>query len=165
MPIFGYCLRTEAGAIRAMTREGEGMRRNLLLVLATVLLAQGTTPARSDGLGQTAGEMFETCRQFRDVDFTRKQLNLPADFETGVCWGTFVALYSASNLVNASERRPLLYICPTQDTSVARFISVYLAYLEAHPEIYGEPFMLSAHTSLSKAFPCEGRTFTEDGWK
>lgn len=140
------------------------MRRSLVLVMATALMAQTATPARSADLTLTAGEMFESCRPFRGVDFTREQLQLPSDFQTGVCWGTFLALYYASNMVDGSDR-PLFHICPPQGTTAAQFVNVYLAYLEAHPDFYGEPFILSAGASLIKAFPCHGRTLTSDGRK
>ena len=68
-------------------------------------------------------------------------------FESGTCYGAFVALH-------ALAYNKLLGVCAPNGVGVVQIVRLFDAYARQHPEIQHQSFELTALAALRLAFPC-----------
>jgi hypothetical protein len=131
------------------------MAKRWILILAAMTVLGGTCARAVEiQVSQTIEVMRENCEPFRYADPRRKMLGVPADFRTGVCWGTFASLYHATFLADQNKRR-LLHVCPRKDATIVDFIQTFLTFTDGHARSHDAIFALEAHTALATAYPCK----------
>ncbi len=106
----------------------------------------------------TGEEMLKYCKVASD-DSVR-------DFERGVCTGFidgFAAGHHAAELWHAFHHRGenidkiFGYLCVPKDTNRTALVTMFVRYLQAHPDKLGWGAGLLLESALSEAYPCDDR--------
>jgi Rap1a immunity proteins len=103
---------------------------------------------------ETTEEMVSACRAISTAKVVNGQVDLPQDFDSGVCWGAFATIQTVITLVDPGTLKPVLHVCATTQSTRTQLIQIFLVYAQAHPERYQEDYFPVALTAISKAFPC-----------
>jgi hypothetical protein len=106
---------------------------------------------------ETTEEMVSSCRAISTAKVTGEQVELPQDFESGVCWGAFASLQHAIMIVGQNTASPFLGVCAGPAITRTQLIQIFFVYATAHPEKYQDDYFLVALAALHKAFPCPPR--------
>ena len=125
------------------------IRIALTLLLATVALV-ATKPATAE----TAEEMLSACRPITLAPVSDGKIAIPSDFQSGLCWGAFAAIEFNLDTVDSQTQKHLFGVCLPDNRTRPQLIAIFVKYAEAHPERYGDAFMLVAHEAEKIAFPC-----------
>jgi hypothetical protein len=82
-------------------------------------------------------------------------------YESGLCWGAFMALEGLSGDYDSTTKAPFIKVChpnPMDGStaqSVVQMVRIFDAYARQHPEIQHQKFEATALTALWKVFPCK----------
>ena len=81
-------------------------------------------------------------------------------YESGLCWGAFLALESLSfDYVNQGDSESILGICPPMTGSsaqtIVQMVRIFDNYARQHPEIQHQKFELTALAALKPVYPCK----------
>ncbi len=106
---------------------------------------------------ETTEEMVSSCRAISTAKVTGDQVELPQDFDSGVCWGAFGLLRDVVTIADPSTDKPFLNVCVPAGSTRTQLIRVFFVYATAHPEKYQDDYFLVALAALHKAFPCQTR--------
>ncbi|MBN9061460.1 MAG: hypothetical protein J0H41_03340 [Rhizobiales bacterium] len=113
--------------------------------------------------GQTALEMSVGCRLIAYAPQNASGVvNAPLTFETGRCWGGFLALQQAS-LYRDERNRPSMNLCLPPESTLTQLVRIFVRYTDSHPEEIGENWFRIAHKSMASAFPCAPAAKPGDG--
>ena len=121
-----------------------------IFLLATSTWGQGQKANKDT----TAEGWMATCRPVYETKAKPDgSLKLPATFDAGQCWGAFEALVAMSSWTD--NGKPLLRICPPPEaTNPHRWVTLFVEYLDAHPDRKNAGFESVAIAALQSAFPC-----------
>lgn len=103
-------------------------------------------------LAQTAEEMVSSCKAISQAKVTGDEVEMPTDFDSGVCWGAFAMIQRMTRFTDHGQ--VIFGICAPSDSTRTQLIQVFEQYAIRHPERYHEHFWDVALTSLREAFPC-----------
>lgn len=106
---------------------------------------------------ETAEEMLSACRTITQTKVSDGHIILNKTFETGLCWGAFASLESATNFSDRNNH-PLLDVCVPKDFTRTQLIAIFVAYIEKHPEQYSWEFFQVATNSLLDVWACKSPT-------
>jgi hypothetical protein len=103
---------------------------------------------------QTAEEMASNCRKVADATVSNGEIDVPADFQSGICWGAFTSFQKATHIVGY-DNKPILGICYTAHVTTSQDVKVFLAYVDRHPEKLNQDYFWVAMAAAREAFPCK----------
>ena len=123
------------------------------ITLISLLIIIAFLAARSSR-ADTAEEMLSACRPITNAKISNGMIDLPQDFDSGVCWGAFDILDTMFNTVNMQTQKPLFPVCLPATRTRPQLIAVFVKYAENHPERYSEDFFVVVFAAEKEAFPC-----------
>jgi hypothetical protein len=103
---------------------------------------------------ETAEEMLSACRPITQAKVSEGSVAFQKTFETGICWGAFASLESAINFSGWNDH-PLLDVCAPKDFTRTQLITIFVTYIEKHPEQYNWEFFQVATNSLLDVWTCK----------
>lgn len=106
---------------------------------------------------ETAEEMLSACRPITQAKVSEGNVAFVKTFETGLCWGAFASLESATNFSDWNDH-PLLDVCAPKDFTRTQLIAIFVSYIEKHPEQYNWEFFQVATNSLLDVWACKSPT-------
>ncbi len=123
--------------------------RNVIALTTFALLT-----ATSDGSAQTAlnttADVLPGCRA---IAAAGSPLDFSQNLRTGLCWGGFAAIQRALVYTDA-DWEPSLSVCPPPESTLVQLITIFVGYVDRHPEVLHEHFFDIAVRSIREAFPC-----------
>jgi hypothetical protein len=127
---------------------------NSRLILATMILLLGAGLARAKGSSlESAAAMQSNCRPFASASTKGEYISAPQTFDTGICWGAFLAIQEFVVTPWTPEGPGILPIC-NAGTDRAEMIRVFVRYVDTHPQRGGEQFTHVVLNALWEAYPC-----------
>jgi len=126
--------------------------KNMLAPLLAGLLFCMAPFARA----QSAEEMASNCKGVAEARIVESGVVLPQNFPSGVCWGSFGALQTATTVVPKSFPKdpPVLGVCGPEDTTRSQLVKIFMAYTARHPEELHKDYFFVALAALREVFPC-----------
>ena len=124
------------------------------LMLATLIAAfLFSVPCQAE----TAEEMMSSCRDLSTVKVRDANVQLPQDFDSGVCWGSFAMVQKMTRVVHLENGVyvPTFGLCAPEESTRTQLIQVFEQYATKHPERLHEEFWSVVQTALREAFPCK----------
>lgn len=120
------------------------LRLALLFLIAIV-------PALSQ---QSVKSMLPNCQKFLEAaspagHSSKTRLAARDSFDSGACWGAFVALQQYAFLVN-----DVRVACAPPATAAADYIGLFVGYAQRHPERLHDGFFTAALDAIGESFPC-----------
>jgi hypothetical protein len=109
-------------------------------------------------------EMMEWCKPVVNATpLPDGKARVESTFESGICWGAFIALQSLSadhlykNGINErlNQNESMLGVCPPTDSTMIQMVRIFDAYARQHPEIQHERFEFTALAALRQVYPCQ----------
>jgi hypothetical protein len=129
---------------------------NSRLTLAMILLlGVGIARAKESNL-ESAAAMQSNCRPFASASTKGEFISAPQTFDTGICWGAFLAIQEFVVTPWTPEGPGIVPICPKTGTDRAEMIRVFIRYVDMHPQRGGEQFTHVVLNALWEAYPCPG---------
>ncbi len=126
---------------------GSAMCRGVLIAAVLVL-------SSSRAQAETAEDMLSACRVVADAAASGEDLTLPANFNSGLCWGAFAAIQQATRLIPTPQSARTFQVCSPEQSTRTELVHVFLDYVHAHPERLHDDFFFVAVSALRGAFPC-----------
>jgi hypothetical protein len=105
---------------------------------------------------QNAEEMVSNCKELSEAKISDHRIEVPQNFESGVCWGAFGAVLDAIFIVPDSFPKdgPMLHVCAPKEVTLTELVQIFMAYTKAHPEQLHKEYFFVALAALKGAFPC-----------
>ena len=127
-----------------------------------MLLLLSTGFAVSSVHAQTAEEMVSRCRNMVNARVVDDKVQIPRDFDSGVCWGAFLSYEEAITYVGheyldgtrSQIHRQFFGVCPPSEFTITQLIKVFVEYAKSHPEQYQKDYFQVALNAGRQAFPC-----------
>ena len=125
-------------------------RHTLALIL---LLSVGIARAKESNL-ESAAAMQSNCRPFASASTKGEFISFPQTFDTGICWGAFLAIQEFVVTPWTPDGPGIVPICPKTEIDRAEMIRVFIRYVDMHPQRGGEQFTHVVINALWEAYPC-----------
>ena len=123
-------------------------------VALTSLLIVVAFSAVTPSYASTAEEMLSACRLITTAKISNGNINLPQDFDSGVCWGAFETLDYMLMTVNFATQKPMFGVCLPENRTRPQLIAIFVKYAENHPARYSDDFIPVAFAAAKDAFSC-----------
>jgi hypothetical protein len=98
--------------------------------------------------------MLSSCRPIAQAKISDGKIDLPTDFDSGVCWGAFAVLDFMLTTVSSQTKKPMFQICIPQNRTRPQLIAIFVRYAESHPARDAEDFQMVAFSAEKEAFSC-----------
>jgi hypothetical protein len=129
------------------------------LTIMAFPVAAAEIPERYFDSGFQAIEWSNRCKAIRDNAKPESgSVNLPKDFNSGLCWGMASVVRAnaiwAIALENSTSQFVYTRACIPSTVTTYQFILVVLRYIDQHPEHGHLDFLDAASAAAYEAFPC-----------
>src|SRR5437764_934354 len=112
----------------------------------------------STALAESAEEMLSSCKKItNDAKISNDRVFMPADFQSGTCWGAFITLQAVIVRTTGEGNTRVFGICSPADSTRTQLILVFVEYARRNPRLLNEEFFSIALQALQEAFPCASR--------
>jgi hypothetical protein len=127
-----------------------------VLVIGSVGTVADAPGQQSDSRPDTAQHMLAYCKPIANAKVVRgDRIQFPSSFDTGRCWGAFEVLQFMLRAQIVGEKRPVIFwICIPSESNLSQLVTIFVRYVEKHPERLHEDFPRVALDALEEAFPC-----------
>jgi Rap1a immunity proteins len=135
--------------------DSQWRQMKLRIVLLAALWAPADAPARAEV--RSALDVYQACKSAVDAHKLPNGDVILATPNTAFCWGAFTVLRGVTGILTDDGASMALHVCAPNESTVTQYISIFLKYVDDHPELAHNDFDFVALDTLVKVFPCRNR--------
>ena len=103
---------------------------------------------------ESAAEMLSACKTLADVRVQGDTVQMPQDYESGLCWGAFSVIQRIIYQPTAVGRGRLYGVCAPVESKRSQLIAIFVEYMRRNPKRLHEDSFTVAREALAESFPC-----------
>jgi hypothetical protein len=125
--------------------------KSLRFLVLLLLIVAGLSSGKSCQ-AETTEEMLSACRALSHAKVSNGAVEVPTDYDSGVCWGAFSVLMELLTAIDAKTKEPILRVHMPDHVTETQLIAIFVQYADKHPETYTKHFEWVAINAIVDAF-------------